>query len=146
VYFYVHSHTPLASDPSAFHGILPLPLSLTQKDVLFRLEAQTESIVYAIQSVLSGVRSPTPTPTLNETYSNHHCLRYSRCAGTASLPKTTDYSLTFPPLPTVPEGVATIPSVAGLFPSAWSYGYLEVHTNLFFIIILFYFILFFFNL
>ncbi|KAI0262608.1 hypothetical protein BC834DRAFT_925199 [Gloeopeniophorella convolvens] len=30
------------------------------------LEAQTESIVYAIQSVLSGVRSPTPSPTLNE--------------------------------------------------------------------------------
>ncbi|PCH36738.1 hypothetical protein WOLCODRAFT_109116 [Wolfiporia cocos MD-104 SS10] len=30
------------------------------------LEAQTESIVYAIQSVLSGVRSPTPPPTLNE--------------------------------------------------------------------------------
>ncbi|KAJ7125010.1 hypothetical protein C8R44DRAFT_703005 [Mycena epipterygia] len=30
------------------------------------LEAQTESIVYAIQSVLSGVRSPTPSPTLTE--------------------------------------------------------------------------------
>ncbi|KAF8972886.1 hypothetical protein BDZ97DRAFT_636030 [Flammula alnicola] len=30
------------------------------------LEAQTESIVYAIQSALSGVRSPTPSPTLNE--------------------------------------------------------------------------------
>ncbi|KAI0031844.1 hypothetical protein K488DRAFT_78811 [Vararia minispora EC-137] len=30
------------------------------------LEAQTESIVYAIQSVLSGVRSPTPSPTLAE--------------------------------------------------------------------------------
>ncbi|KAI1787840.1 hypothetical protein LXA43DRAFT_1027709 [Ganoderma leucocontextum] len=30
------------------------------------LEAQTESIVYAIQSVLSGVRSPTPSTTLNE--------------------------------------------------------------------------------
>ncbi|KIJ65805.1 hypothetical protein HYDPIDRAFT_27039 [Hydnomerulius pinastri MD-312] len=30
------------------------------------LEAQTESIVYAIQSVLSGVRSPIPAPTLNE--------------------------------------------------------------------------------
>ncbi|KAI0072828.1 hypothetical protein K474DRAFT_1667322 [Panus rudis PR-1116 ss-1] len=30
------------------------------------LEAQTESIVYAIQSVLSAVRSPTPSPTLNE--------------------------------------------------------------------------------
>ncbi|KAF8895714.1 hypothetical protein CPB84DRAFT_1782266 [Gymnopilus junonius] len=30
------------------------------------LEAQTETIVYAIQSVLSGVRSPTPSPTLNE--------------------------------------------------------------------------------
>ncbi|TFK23690.1 cell polarity protein [Coprinopsis marcescibilis] len=30
------------------------------------LEAQTESIVYAIQSVLSAVRSPTPAPTLNE--------------------------------------------------------------------------------
>ncbi|KAH8087889.1 hypothetical protein BXZ70DRAFT_540058 [Cristinia sonorae] len=30
------------------------------------LEAQTESIVYAIQSVLSGVRGPTPSPTLNE--------------------------------------------------------------------------------
>ena len=30
------------------------------------LEAQTEAIVYAIQSVLSGVRSPTPPPTLNE--------------------------------------------------------------------------------
>ncbi|KAH9485141.1 hypothetical protein JR316_0002048 [Psilocybe cubensis] len=30
------------------------------------LEAQTESIVYAIQSVLSGVRSPTPSPALNE--------------------------------------------------------------------------------
>ncbi|KAF9528478.1 hypothetical protein CPB83DRAFT_766575 [Crepidotus variabilis] len=30
------------------------------------LEAQTESIVYAIQAVLSGVRSPTPSPTLNE--------------------------------------------------------------------------------
>ncbi|KAI0292527.1 hypothetical protein BC826DRAFT_1105422 [Russula brevipes] len=30
------------------------------------LEAQTESIIYAIQSVLSGVRSPTPSPTLNE--------------------------------------------------------------------------------
>lgn len=30
------------------------------------LEAQTESIVFAIQSVLSGVRSPTPSPTLNE--------------------------------------------------------------------------------
>ncbi|KAF5388773.1 hypothetical protein D9757_005617 [Collybiopsis confluens] len=30
------------------------------------LEAQTESIVYAIQSVLSGVRSPTPSPTLDE--------------------------------------------------------------------------------
>ncbi|KAJ7928520.1 hypothetical protein B0H13DRAFT_2652973 [Mycena leptocephala] len=30
------------------------------------LEAQTESIVYAIQSVLSGVRSPTPSPTLSE--------------------------------------------------------------------------------
>lgn len=30
------------------------------------LEAQTEAIVYAIQSVLSGVRSPTPSPTLNE--------------------------------------------------------------------------------
>ncbi|KAG5645418.1 hypothetical protein DXG03_006242 [Asterophora parasitica] len=30
------------------------------------LEAQTESIVYAIQSVLSGVRSPTPSATLNE--------------------------------------------------------------------------------
>ncbi|KAH7907886.1 hypothetical protein BJ138DRAFT_1116316 [Hygrophoropsis aurantiaca] len=30
------------------------------------LEAQTESIVYAIQSVLSGVRSPVPSPTLNE--------------------------------------------------------------------------------
>ncbi|KZT69736.1 hypothetical protein DAEQUDRAFT_765322 [Daedalea quercina L-15889] len=30
------------------------------------LEAQTESIVYAIQSVLSGVRSPTPPATLNE--------------------------------------------------------------------------------
>ncbi|KAJ3867975.1 hypothetical protein EV359DRAFT_70843 [Lentinula novae-zelandiae] len=30
------------------------------------LETQTETIVYAIQSVLSGVRSPTPSPTLNE--------------------------------------------------------------------------------
>ena len=30
------------------------------------LEAQTESIVYAIQSVLSAVRSPTPSPSLNE--------------------------------------------------------------------------------
>ncbi|KAH7883156.1 hypothetical protein F5I97DRAFT_1939003 [Phlebopus sp. FC_14] len=30
------------------------------------LEAQTEAIVYAIQSVLSGVRSPIPAPTLNE--------------------------------------------------------------------------------
>jgi len=30
------------------------------------LEAQTESIVYAIQAVLSGVRSPTPPATLNE--------------------------------------------------------------------------------
>ena len=30
------------------------------------LEAQTEAIVYAIQSVLSGVRSPTPAPNLNE--------------------------------------------------------------------------------
>ncbi|KAI0363111.1 hypothetical protein BV20DRAFT_204698 [Pilatotrama ljubarskyi] len=30
------------------------------------LEAQTESIVYAIQSVLSGVRNPTPSPALNE--------------------------------------------------------------------------------
>jgi len=30
------------------------------------LEAQTESIVYAIQSVLSGVRSPTPSPKLSE--------------------------------------------------------------------------------
>ncbi|KAG9311997.1 hypothetical protein JVU11DRAFT_7269 [Chiua virens] len=30
------------------------------------LEAQTESIVYAIQSVLSGVRTPIPAPTLNE--------------------------------------------------------------------------------
>ncbi|THH29548.1 hypothetical protein EUX98_g4654 [Antrodiella citrinella] len=30
------------------------------------LEAQTEAIVYAIQSVLSGVRSPMPSPTLNE--------------------------------------------------------------------------------
>ncbi|EGO00874.1 hypothetical protein SERLA73DRAFT_87202 [Serpula lacrymans var. lacrymans S7.3] len=30
------------------------------------LEEQTESIVYAIQSVLSGVRSPVPSPTLNE--------------------------------------------------------------------------------
>jgi Zn-dependent oligopeptidase len=31
------------------------------------LEAQTETIVYAIQSVLSGVRSPTPSlTTLNE--------------------------------------------------------------------------------
>jgi len=30
------------------------------------LEAQTESIIYAIQRVLSGVRSPTPSPTLNE--------------------------------------------------------------------------------
>jgi protein SPA2 len=30
------------------------------------LEAQTESIVYAIQSVLSGVRSQTTLPTLNE--------------------------------------------------------------------------------
>ncbi|KAG6884997.1 hypothetical protein C0993_006648 [Termitomyces sp. T159_Od127] len=30
------------------------------------LEAQTESIVFAIQSVLSAVRSPTPSPSLNE--------------------------------------------------------------------------------
>jgi hypothetical protein len=30
------------------------------------LEAQTEAIVFAIQSVLSGVRSPTPSPTLGE--------------------------------------------------------------------------------
>ncbi|TFK62244.1 hypothetical protein BDN72DRAFT_848826 [Pluteus cervinus] len=30
------------------------------------LEAQTESIVYAIQAVLSGVRSPTPLPNLSE--------------------------------------------------------------------------------
>jgi protein SPA2 len=30
------------------------------------LQAQTESIVYAIQSVLSGVCAPTPSPTLNE--------------------------------------------------------------------------------
>jgi len=30
------------------------------------LEAQTESIVYAIQAVLSGVRSPTPSATLSE--------------------------------------------------------------------------------
>ncbi|KAI9449387.1 hypothetical protein F5148DRAFT_1247904 [Russula earlei] len=30
------------------------------------LEAQTESIIYAIQSVLSGLRSPTPSPTLDE--------------------------------------------------------------------------------
>ena len=30
------------------------------------LEAQTEAIVYAIQSVLSAVRSPTPSPSLNE--------------------------------------------------------------------------------
>ncbi|KAJ3776968.1 hypothetical protein EV361DRAFT_88999 [Lentinula raphanica] len=30
------------------------------------LETQTESIVYAIQNVLAGVRSPTPSPTLNE--------------------------------------------------------------------------------
>ena len=30
------------------------------------LEAQTEAIVYAIQSVLSGVRSPTPAPNLDE--------------------------------------------------------------------------------
>jgi protein SPA2 len=36
--------------------------------VIFQLylQAQTESIVYAIQSVLSGVRAPTPSPTLNE--------------------------------------------------------------------------------
>lgn len=30
------------------------------------LDAQSESIVYAIQSVLSGVRSPIPAPSLNE--------------------------------------------------------------------------------
>jgi hypothetical protein len=30
------------------------------------LEAQSESIVYAIQSVLSAVRSPAPSPNLNE--------------------------------------------------------------------------------
>jgi hypothetical protein len=30
------------------------------------LEAQTEAIVYAIQNVLSGVRNPTPPPTLME--------------------------------------------------------------------------------
>ncbi|KAI0687108.1 hypothetical protein BC835DRAFT_1287053 [Cytidiella melzeri] len=30
------------------------------------LEAQTDAIVYAIQTVLSAVRSPTPSPTLNE--------------------------------------------------------------------------------
>ncbi|KAJ3994146.1 hypothetical protein F5050DRAFT_573423 [Lentinula boryana] len=30
------------------------------------LETQTESIVFAIQNVLAGVRSPTPSPTLNE--------------------------------------------------------------------------------
>jgi protein SPA2 len=30
------------------------------------LEAQTESIVYAIQSVLSGISAPTPSPTPNE--------------------------------------------------------------------------------
>jgi hypothetical protein len=41
---------------------------LLLKPIAFQpyLEAQTESIVYAIQSVLSGVRSPTPSPTLNE--------------------------------------------------------------------------------
>ncbi|KAL1742355.1 hypothetical protein HDZ31DRAFT_43446 [Schizophyllum fasciatum] len=36
------------------------------EDPWAELKAQTESIVYAIQSVLSGVRSPTPSPTLNE--------------------------------------------------------------------------------
>lgn len=30
------------------------------------LEAQTEWIFYALQNVLSGVRAPTPSPTLNE--------------------------------------------------------------------------------
>lgn len=30
------------------------------------LEAQTESVVFAIQAVLSGVRSSTPPPTLSE--------------------------------------------------------------------------------
>ena len=30
------------------------------------LEAQTESIIYAIQSALSGVRAPTPSPSPNE--------------------------------------------------------------------------------
>jgi hypothetical protein len=30
------------------------------------LEAQTESIIYAIQSVLSGLRTPTPSPSLNK--------------------------------------------------------------------------------
>jgi hypothetical protein len=38
------------------------------KPIVFQpyLEAQTESIVYAIQSVLSGVRSQTPSATLSE--------------------------------------------------------------------------------
>jgi len=30
------------------------------------LEAQTELIVYTIQSILSSVRAPTPSPSLNE--------------------------------------------------------------------------------
>ena len=44
--------------PCATHSIYPFSQPY--------LEAQTESIVYAIQSVLSGVRSPTPSPKLSE--------------------------------------------------------------------------------
>jgi hypothetical protein len=45
-----------------------IPFFFLTKPFIFQpyLEAQTESIVYAIQSVLSGVRAPTPSPTLNE--------------------------------------------------------------------------------
>jgi protein SPA2 len=39
---------------------------ITDNYYQFYLEAQTESIVYAIQSVISGLRIPTPSPSFNE--------------------------------------------------------------------------------
>jgi len=41
------------------------------------LEAQTDSIVYTIQSVLSGVCTPTP-PSLNEKPHSNHYHRFQR--------------------------------------------------------------------
>lgn len=66
-----HTSSPLFDQPTSLRGLgspdtAPENSEDNWAELKPYLEAQTESIVYAIQSVLSGVRAPTPSPTLME--------------------------------------------------------------------------------